>query len=53
MLRLEVDVGSEVDITLIKLCLDLYEGCTLSVELALTVVDKAVTYLLHGIFAQR
>ena len=48
--RLEVDVGSKVDVSLVKLGFNLDEGCALSIELVFPIVDKAVTYFLHGIF---
>ena len=47
---LEIDISSQVDISLIKLCLDLYESCALSIKFVFPIVYKAVTYFLHGIF---
>lgn len=49
VLRLEVDVGSEVDVTLLQLGLYLHKGVALVVELVLAIVHKAISYLLHGI----
>lgn len=49
VLRLEVDVGSEVDVTLIELGFYLHKGGALVVELVLTVVDQPISYFLHGI----
>lgn len=48
VLRLEVDVGSEVDVTLIELGFYLHKGGTLFVELVLSVVHKAISYFLHS-----
>ena len=39
VLRLEVDVGSEVDVTLVQLCFYLHKGCALVVELVLSIIN--------------
>ena len=48
VLRLEVDVGSEVDVTLVQLSLYLYKCGALVVELVFAVVHKAISYFLHS-----
>ena len=53
VLRLEVDVGSEVDVTLIELGFYLHKGGTLFVELVLSVVHKAISYFLHSFFVHK
>lgn len=46
--RLEVDVGSEVDVTQVQLSLYLYKCGALVVELVFAVVHKAISYFLHS-----
>ena len=46
---LTVDVGGEVDVTLVQLSLYLYKCGALVVELVLAVVHQPISYLLHGI----
>lgn len=48
MLRLEVNVGGEVDVTLIELGLYLHKGGALVVELVLAVVYQPISYFLHS-----
>ena len=50
MLRLEVDVGSEVDVTLVQLGFHLHTGGALVVELVLSMVHTSVSYLFHSTF---
>lgn len=46
--RLEVDVGSEVDVTLVQLGLYLYKGGTLVIELVLSIINQPISYFLHS-----
>ena len=48
VLRLEVDVGSEVDVTLVQLSLYLYKCGALVVELVFAVVHQSISYFLHS-----
>lgn len=48
VLRLEVNVSRQVDITLVQLSLYLHKGGALVVELVFAVVHKAISYFLHS-----
>ena len=50
MLRLEVDVGREVDVALVELGFHLHKGGALPVQLLLSVVDQPITDFLHILF---
>ena len=53
VLRLEVDVGSEVYVTLVQLSLYLYKCGALVVELVLSVVHQPISYFLHSFFVRK
>lgn len=54
VLRLEIDVGCKVDVTLIELGFHLHKGGALVVELVLAVVHQPIPDFLHGYcFLQR
>ena len=53
MLRLEVDVGSEVDVTLVQLSFHLHKGGTLVIELVLSIINQPISYLLHSFFVRK
>ena len=53
VLRLEVNVSRQVDITLIELGFYLHKGGTLFVELVLSIVNQPISYFLHSFFVRK
>lgn len=48
VLRLEVDVSRQVDVTLVQLSFHLYKGGALVVELVLSIINQPISYFLHS-----
>ena len=48
VLRLEVGVGSEIDVAPVQLGFHLHKGGALVVELVLSIVNQPISYLLHS-----
>lgn len=53
VLRLEVDVSRQVDVTLIELGFYLHKGGALVVELVFAVVHQSISYFLHSFFVRK
>lgn len=48
VLRMEVNIGGKVDVSLVQLCFHLHKGGALVVELVFAAVHQSISYFLHS-----